>query len=234
MRAVKTRRADRSGLLEVVGDQLGHFEHRHLTLAAENLFQFFVGVDQAPVDRVLQLVLLDVVPDLLGDFGARQRIAAHDGGQVAGRRHCLHECSVGFALGGGLLGGFFRRGLFCRGFLLCGFLRRGFLRGRLLGGLLCRFLGSSHCTPSWWLIASMRAMKMESGWNSCQRSLHSIGQIYRILVGVVCKFCVVSRGRWHGCCVGENGSRSLCTRTTDALSLPEVMGRAAPAACLWY
>src|SRR6202049_192405 len=41
-RALKTRRADRSGLLEVVGDQLGHFEHRHLTLAAENLLQFFV------------------------------------------------------------------------------------------------------------------------------------------------------------------------------------------------
>jgi len=35
------------------------------------------------------------------------------------------------------------------------------------------------------------AMKMESGRNSCQRSLHPIGQIYRILVGVVCKFCVV-------------------------------------------
>jgi hypothetical protein len=35
------------------------------------------------------------------------------------------------------------------------------------------------------------AMKMESGWNSCQRSLHPIAQIYRILVGVVCKFCVV-------------------------------------------
>jgi len=60
-RALKTRRADRSGLLEVVGDQLGHFEHRHLTLAAENLLQFFVGVDQAPVDRVLQLVLLDIL-----------------------------------------------------------------------------------------------------------------------------------------------------------------------------
>jgi hypothetical protein len=56
----------------------------------------------------------------------------------------------------------------------------------------------------------MRAMKMESGWNSCQRSLHPIGQIYRILVGVVCKFCVVSQGCRLGCCVGEKGSRSLC------------------------
>ena len=64
-------------------------------------------------------------------------------------------------------------------------------------------------------------MKMESGWNSCQQSLHPIGQIYRILVGVVCKFCVVSQGRRLGCRVGENGSRSLCTGP-DALSLPEV------------
>jgi hypothetical protein len=59
-------------------------------------------------------------------------------------------------------------------------------------------------------------------------SLHSIGQIYRILVGVVCKFCVVSQGRRLGCCVGENGSRSLCAGP-DALSLPEVMARAAVA-----
>jgi hypothetical protein len=54
------------------------------------------------------------------------------------------------------------------------------------------------------------AMKMESGWNSCQQPLHPMGQIYRILVGVVCKFCVVSQGRRLECCVGENGSRSLC------------------------
>src|ERR1700682_6232548 len=59
-RALKTGRADRSGLLEVVGDQLGHFEHRHLTLAPPNPFQFFFCVDQGAVARVLPLVLLDL------------------------------------------------------------------------------------------------------------------------------------------------------------------------------
>src|SRR2546423_7850919 len=67
-------------------------------------------------------------------------------------------------------------------------------------------------------------MKMESGWNPCQQPLHPIGQIYRILVGVVSKFCVVSKGRRLGCCVGENGSRSICAGP-DSLSLLEVMAR---------
>src|SRR5256886_15396040 len=67
---------------------------------------------------------------------------------------------------------------------------------------------------------------MESGWNPCQQPLHPIGQIYRILVGVVSKFCVVSKGRRLGCCVGENGSRSICAGP-DSLSLLEVMARSA-------
>ena len=60
-------------LLQVIRDELGHLEHRHLALAAEDGAELFVRVDQAPVDGILKFVLLDVVPDLLGDFGARQR-----------------------------------------------------------------------------------------------------------------------------------------------------------------
>jgi hypothetical protein len=70
------------------------------------------------------------------------------------------------------------------------------------------------------------AMKMESGWNSCQRSLRPIGQIYRILVGVVCKFCVVAQGVGLGVASARIGSRSRCGRP-DAPSLLEVMAPAA-------
>src|SRR5438034_3156226 len=142
----------------MAGNQLGHLEHRYLFLAAENLPQLVIGIDQAPVDRVLQLVLLDVVPDFFGDFGTRQRHAADDCGERARGRHRFHECRVRLALRAGLLGGFLGRGLLRRRFL-CGLLG-GLLRCRLLGtlfrGLLCSFLGSRHSSPSWWLIASMR------------------------------------------------------------------------------
>src|SRR5712691_10887480 len=125
-------------------NQLGHLEHRYLLLAAKNLPQLFVGIDQAPVDRVLQLVLLDVVPDFLGDFSAWQRHAADDRGERARGRHRLHERRIRLALRAGLLGGFLGRLLRCR------------LLGSLFRGLLCSFLGSSHSSPSWWLIASLR------------------------------------------------------------------------------
>jgi hypothetical protein len=63
----------------MIRDELRHFEHRHFALAAEHRPELLVGIDEAPIDRVLQLVLLDVVPDLLGDFGARHRRCADDG-----------------------------------------------------------------------------------------------------------------------------------------------------------
>ena len=56
-----------------------------------------VGVDAALVLGVLQAVLLDVVPQLLDDLGARHRLAADHGGQ-------LGAAAVG-AGGGGQTGG---------------------------------------------------------------------------------------------------------------------------------
>src|SRR5262249_42726594 len=143
----------RERLLEVVRDQLGHLEHRNLPLAAKYLPELLVCIDQTLVDRVLQLVLLDVVPNLLGDFGARQRHAAHDCCEHRGRHHGLHERGIRFALR--------RRFLLLRGGLPRGGLLRRLL-GRLLGllgrllALLCSSLGGCHSSPSWWLIARTR------------------------------------------------------------------------------
>jgi hypothetical protein len=79
-------------------DQLGHFKHRHLLLAVEYLQELVIGVDVSPVLGILQIVLLDVDPDLLGDLGSGYRLAANNSGQSVVRLHGLHESGVWFAL----------------------------------------------------------------------------------------------------------------------------------------
>jgi hypothetical protein len=53
----------RCQLFEVLADQASHLKHRHLHLA-EDFLELGVSVDHALVDGVLQLVLLDVGPQL--------------------------------------------------------------------------------------------------------------------------------------------------------------------------
>ncbi len=107
--------------LHVPGDELGHLEHGHLLLAAEHRLQRIVGIDHGPLLGVLQLVLLDVVPERLCQGAAGQRLGADDNGQDGIGLHRLHQGGIGFALGG--------------------FLGSGLLRGRLLGS---GFFGSRH------------------------------------------------------------------------------------------
>ena len=92
-------RAPPHRLLQVLGDELGHLEHRDGLLAAENFAQLVVGVDVAAVDLVLEAVLLDVGPELAGDFGARLGRGADHGGERGARHEGLHESGVGLALG---------------------------------------------------------------------------------------------------------------------------------------
>src|SRR4051794_13033958 len=63
---------------------LVHLEHGHL-LFAEYRLQLAVGQDLAPVRRVLQLVLLDVVPDLAHHLAARQGPGPDHRRQLLGR-----------------------------------------------------------------------------------------------------------------------------------------------------
>src|SRR5881628_2747801 len=53
------------GLLQVPADEFRHLEHRHLFLAAEDRLESVVSVDHASVLAVLQLLALDVGPELL-------------------------------------------------------------------------------------------------------------------------------------------------------------------------
>src|SRR3981081_1032641 len=79
-----------------------HLEHGDLS-AAEDRTEVLVGVDHATVLRILKTLTLDVLPEFLGDFGARHRGAAHHRGEIAARLHGLHERRV-------------RRALLARGF----------------------------------------------------------------------------------------------------------------------
>src|SRR5207245_8073913 len=86
------RKASRQGdLFEVLRDQLGHLEQADLLLAPEDLLERLVGVDHPAVLAVLQLVLLDVVPELLGDLRPWQRFRPDDLGEHRVGRHRLHE-----------------------------------------------------------------------------------------------------------------------------------------------
>ena len=55
---------------EVVGDQLGHLEHADRLLATEYGFQGIIGIDVGADLLVLQVVLLDINPQFLGEFCA--------------------------------------------------------------------------------------------------------------------------------------------------------------------
>src|SRR5207244_8289096 len=82
------------GLLQVLADEFRHLEHRHLLLAAENLLERVVSVDHAPVLAVLQLLALDVGPELLGHLGARHGVVADHRAESGAGFHRFHECGT--------------------------------------------------------------------------------------------------------------------------------------------
>ena len=79
-------------------DQFGHFEHRNLVFA-KNWAQLIVSINVATVFRVLKVVLFNVVLELFGDFGTRQRCSPDNGGQRVARGQWLHERRIWFARG---------------------------------------------------------------------------------------------------------------------------------------
>jgi len=67
----------------VLRDELGHLEHADLALATEDNLQRGIGIDLLLVLLVLETVLLDVVPELLGELRAGERLRAYDGREAA-------------------------------------------------------------------------------------------------------------------------------------------------------
>src|SRR5215831_7817010 len=82
------------GLLQVTRQVLVHLEHADLVLAAEDRLQLGVGQDLPLVGGVLQVVLLDVVPDLRDHLAPGQLAGADDGGKLRRGRQGLLQCVV--------------------------------------------------------------------------------------------------------------------------------------------
>ena len=57
-------------LLHMVIYDLSQLEHRDLSFATKNLFQFSIGINHSPVLLILEIILLDILPYLLHNFGS--------------------------------------------------------------------------------------------------------------------------------------------------------------------
>ena len=79
-------------LLKVTRDVLVHLEHRRL-LAAEDLLQLGVSEDLPLIRRILEVVLLNIIPHLLHNFAAGQRTRSDDRTQISRRRHWFVNAS---------------------------------------------------------------------------------------------------------------------------------------------
>src|SRR5258706_714838 len=84
----------RGGLLEVLRDERRHLEHGDLLLAVEHDLENVVSVDHPTVLRILQAVLLDVDPELLGHLAAGEGLGSGHLRQSLARLKGLHERAV--------------------------------------------------------------------------------------------------------------------------------------------
>lgn len=71
------------------GNELRHFEHRNFTLSSKYRLELLICHDISLVLRILEIVLLDVLPDLLDHFSTRHRAFAYDRLEVSGEVHRL-------------------------------------------------------------------------------------------------------------------------------------------------
>ena len=61
-------------------DEFGHLEHADLALAVEDGLERIVRIDHGPLFLILATVLLDVVPEFLGELGTWERFRTDDCG----------------------------------------------------------------------------------------------------------------------------------------------------------
>ena len=78
-------------------DEFSHLEHTYLALAVENCAERIVGVDLSSLRFVLKAVLLNIVPELFGELGTRQRLGTDNSGELVVRLDWSHEGGIGLA-----------------------------------------------------------------------------------------------------------------------------------------
>ena len=77
-------------------DELRHLEHVHHILAAEDLLEVRISDDIALVLRVLEILSLDVDPELLNDFRAGHRALSYYRREIGAHRERFHEGGILF------------------------------------------------------------------------------------------------------------------------------------------
>src|SRR5947207_2673797 len=84
-------------LSNMARDELRHLEHADLALAIKYRAKVIVGIDLRSLGFVLKTVLLDVVPELLGELRTGQRLRTHDSRELVVGLDWSHEGGIGFA-----------------------------------------------------------------------------------------------------------------------------------------
>ena len=100
------------------GDEFSHLEHAYLALAVKYRPERVVRVNHRSLLFVLTTVLLDIVPELLGELGTRQRLRTDNCRQFVVGLDWSHEGGVRLAFGS------------CFGFRHKGWLLLGSLEGQ--------------------------------------------------------------------------------------------------------
>ncbi len=82
---------------QVSANQLCHFKHRDGSLPVENFAEDRVCINVSAILAVLKIVLADVGPQFLDDFGAGDRLFTHHLSKRSAWRHRPHESGIGFS-----------------------------------------------------------------------------------------------------------------------------------------
>ena len=75
-------------------NKLGHLEHCDFALTAENDLELIVGQNVALIARILQIVRLDILPELFHDLAAGHRALAGDFLKFGREVHRFEECWI--------------------------------------------------------------------------------------------------------------------------------------------
>src|SRR5580658_1111157 len=97
-RRLGSLQSEKLRLLNMSGDQFGHLEHADTLLPVENRLEAFVGIDHRFLLLVLQTVLANIPPQLLGQLRPRQRRRADNFGKLLVWLNRLHKSRAGFPL----------------------------------------------------------------------------------------------------------------------------------------
>ena len=81
---------------KMLGNEFRHFKHIHHRLATEHFLQVFVGIDVTLVLWILEILLLDVDPELFDDLGPWHWPFSDYRREFLADIHGFHECRIGF------------------------------------------------------------------------------------------------------------------------------------------